>query len=120
MTEEVPKLKSGIFIGQPGQPLRFTDEVELTTAAESSPLCTAVALTIRAYYKAGRELLEGKYASAKAFAPPHLRSQCDMLVLCCPDGVIVRYDATSQEKPKTRWADWPESLTEAAPRFSEQ
>jgi hypothetical protein len=120
MTEEKPKLKAAILTGQPGQPLQFTDEAELATAERPSPLCRAVARTIRAYHKAGRELLEGKYASAKAFAPPHLRSPCEIFVICCPDGVIVRYDRAAQETPKTRWTDSPESLVEAAPKFSEQ
>ena len=120
MTEEKPRLMSGKFIGQPGQPLQFTDQAELANAQEPSPLCRAVALTIRAYLKAGRELLEGKYASAKALAPPHLRSPCDIFVLCCPDGVIVRYDLAGKKTPKARWGDWAECLLEAAPRFSEQ
>src|SRR6266567_7779186 len=120
MTEEKSKLKFGKFVGQPGRPLQFTDEAELPTGEEPSALCRAVGLAIRAYHKAGRELLEGKYASAKVVAPPHLRSPCDIFVLCCPDGVIGRYDLASQETPKARWADWPENLMEAAPKLSEQ
>ena len=115
-----PVFKRGKMVGAPGQPLQFTEQAEVADEVEISPLCAAVALTLRAYHKAGRELLEGKYASARALAPPHLRSPCEILVLCCPDGIIVRYDKASQEKPKMRWSEWHERLTEAAPRFSEQ
>src|SRR2546429_1887782 len=100
MAEESSKRKFGQVTGQPGQPLQFTEEVDLAGAAEPSRLCGSVGLTIRAYYKVARELLEAKYASAKAVAPPHLRSACDIFVLECQDGVIVRYDMAAEEAPK--------------------
>jgi hypothetical protein len=31
---------------------------------------------------------------------PHLRVPCHIYVLCCPDGVVVRYDAAGEEEPK--------------------
>jgi hypothetical protein len=77
---------------------------------------------LRAYHKAGRELVEGQYASVREFVAPHLQVPCNIYVACCPDGVIVRYDAAGEEEPKVRGAcpDRDESLAEMAPAFSEQ
>jgi len=43
-------------------------------------------------------------------------------MVCCPDGVIVRYDAAGEEEPKVRvvWPEGHESVAEMAPAFSEQ
>jgi hypothetical protein len=106
---------------RPGQPIQVT-AVEVTDASELSPLCAAIVKTLRAYREAGRELVEGQYASVRELAPPHLRVPCHIYVVCCPDGVIVRYDAAGEEEPKVRGAcpDRHESLAEMAPAFSEQ
>ena len=74
---------------RPGQPIQVT-AVEVTDASELSPLCAAIVKTLRAYREAGRELVEGQYASVRELAPPHLRVPCHIYVVCCPDGVIVR------------------------------
>ena len=59
-------------------------------------------MPLRAYRKAERELVEGPYASVRELAPPHLRVPCHIYVVCCLDGVIVRYDAAGEEEPKMR------------------
>jgi hypothetical protein len=101
----------------PGQPIKVTDPVEAADAGGLSPLCAAMVEALRAYRKAGRELVEGQYSSVREFAPPHLRVPCHIYVMCCPDGVIVRYDAAGEEEPKVRRAcpDRHESLAEMAP-----
>jgi hypothetical protein len=107
----------------PGQPIQVSGPVEKAAeAGELSPLCAAMVKTLRAYHKAGRELVEGPYASVRELAPPNLRVPCHIYVVCCPDGVIVRYDAAGEEEPKGRGAcpDRIESLAEMAPAFSEQ
>jgi hypothetical protein len=104
---------------QPGQPIQVT-EVEVTAAKELSSLCIAMSETLKAYGKAGRDLVEGQYASVRELAPPHLRVPCHIYLLCCPDGVLVRYDAAGEEEPKVRRTDHHESLAEVAPSFSEQ
>jgi hypothetical protein len=40
--------------------------------------------------------------------------------MCCPDGVLVRYDAASGEQPRVRTTDYHETLAELTPKFSEQ
>jgi len=107
---------------RPGQPIQVTEPVEVADASELSPLCAAMVKTLRAYRRAGRELVDGQFASVRELAPPHLRVPCHIYVVCCPDGVIVRYDAAGEEEPKARGAcpDRRESLAEMAPAFSEQ
>jgi len=105
---------------RPGEPLRVSDPVEIPDAKEMSPLCRAMAATLKAYSKAARELLEGQYANVRELAPPQLRVPCHAYVLCCPDGVLVRYDAAGEEEPKIRHTDYNEALAEVAPKFSEQ
>jgi hypothetical protein len=75
---------------------------------------------LRAYCAAAQNLLEGEYANLREFAPPHLRVPCHIYVICCPDGVLVRYDAAGDEEPKMRCIDHPDRLAEVAPAFSEQ
>ncbi len=105
---------------QPGQPIQVSDPIEVTDGTQMSSLCVAMAETLGAYSKAGRELLAGQYASVRDLAPPHLRVPCHIYVVCCPDGVIVRYDAAGEDEPKVRYTDHHQGLAEAAPGFSEQ
>src|SRR5882724_8697611 len=86
----------------PGQPIQVSEPVEAGDARELSPLCAAMGMTLGVYCKAGRELLEGQYASVRELAPPHLRVPYHVYVVCCPDGVLVRYDAAGEEEPKVR------------------
>ena len=79
-----------------------------------------MAATLSAYIKAARELLASKYASVRDLAPPHLRVPCHVYVVCCSDGVVVRYDAAGEEEPKVRYTDFDQALVLAAPNFSEQ
>jgi hypothetical protein len=104
----------------PGQPIQVGAPVEVADAGEPSSLCIAMANALRAYRKAARELLEGQYASLRELAPPHLRIPCHIYVMCCPDGVLVRYDAAIEEEPKLRVIDHHERLADVAPMFSEQ
>jgi hypothetical protein len=106
----------------PGQPIQVSEPVEVGDASELSPLCAAMVKTLRAYGKAGRELVEGQYASVRELSPPQLRVPCHIYMVCCPDGVIVRYDAAGEEEPKVRvvWPERHESVAEMAPAFSQQ
>ena len=114
------KLRSGTFTIKPGQPIEFTSIEVADNHGLPSNLCSSIARTLREYRKAARQLIEGKYVASRALAPPHLRLPCHILVLCCPDGVIVRYDLAGDEEMKVRSGDIPQQLREAAPIFSEQ
>lgn len=119
-TDDSPKpvRKWGRVHGEPGRPLRFEVEDEPGEAGLSL-LAEALSLTLRAYRRAARDLLSKNFSEWLDIAPPHLRVDCDIFVLCCPDGVLVRYDKASGEEPKLRIAELDESLAEVAPRFSE-
>jgi hypothetical protein len=121
--KEAPKRVYRQMVGglRPGQPIEVADPAEVPDTRELSPLCAAIAETFRAYYRAGRDLLEGQYASVREHAPPQLRIPCHIYVVCCPDGALVRYDAAGdKEEPKVRFADRDEGLEVVAPAFSEQ
>jgi hypothetical protein len=113
-----PALRRVTSALQPGQPIQ-TELVEVAEPTTASSLCAAVAQTLKAYGAAARDLLAGQYARDRELAPPHLRVPCHIYVMCCPDGILVRYDAT-QEPPKVRYTDFKEHLQQAAPAFSEQ
>ena len=88
-------------------------------ARPEAPLCKAMAITLKAYTRAGHELVEGAFAGVRDLAPPNFRVPCHVYVVCCPDGVLVRYDAAGGEEPKVQSAEHDESLTKLVPLFSE-
>jgi len=118
--DQKPVFRRSTLRLNPGQPIQVSGLIEVANAKKASPLCDAMAETLDAYRKAGRELLAGQYASVRELAPPHLRIPCHIYVLCCPDGAIVRWDAAGEDKPRVRYTDHHETLAEAAPKFSEQ
>ncbi len=118
--EKRPEMKSGIFSVVPGQGLKFTDVLTVENPVPNSTLSSAMSATLRAYRKSASQLVENKFAAARHLVPPHLRSPCHILVLCCTDGVIVRYDLAGTDEPKVRSADYPQSLQEATPGLTEQ
>jgi hypothetical protein len=103
----------------PGKPIEMGGPVEAADTRPASPLSKAMAITLKAYVKAGRELADGEFTRLRDLAPPNFRVPCHIYVVCCPDGVLVRYDAAIAEEPKIRSTDHPESLTKLAPVFSE-
>jgi hypothetical protein len=105
---------------RPGQPIQVTDPIEVADGREPSPLCLAMVETLRAYRKAGMDLLAGEYAGVREIAPPQQRVPCHIYVLCCPDGVLVRYDEAGEEEPKVRYTEHHQRLSDVAPDFSDQ
>ena len=103
---------------RPGQPMQVSTLVNVGDEKEPSALCVAMALSLKAYQRAARELVEGQFAGVREFAPPHLRVPCHVYVFGCPDGFVVRYDATDEE-PKVRYAEQDEPIAEMAPKYSE-
>jgi hypothetical protein len=109
-----------------GKPLRFIEEpaTEVTTTSESDAaqgrsVARSVGATIKAYRAAVKALLSGRYADIRSYAPSHLREPSSATVLCCNDGIIVRYDAAEVDEPKVRSGYLGVSLAEAAPQFSD-
>jgi Domain of unknown function (DUF4263) len=114
-------MKRGQVVVQPGQPLKFVEaDVPTTTSAPANPIGKTIGATLKAYRKAAKELLEGKYIGQKELAPPNMRGPCDIFVLRCSDGILVRYDLVSHEEAKIRCGHMEATLAEVAPQFSEQ
>lgn len=119
-------MKKGTVNIQPGQPLQFTDvsEAEMAPTAAAS-MSKTVGVTLKAYLKAARDLLEVKYVGQKPLAPKHLVQPCNVFAVRCSDGMLVRYDLPFQPqqadaKAMVRVAAADASLEEIAPKFSEQ
>jgi hypothetical protein len=118
-TPKIEQLRRVTVTGfRPGEPIQVSDPIEVVV--DASPLCAAMVETLKAHRQAARELITGQYACVQEHAPPHLRVPCHIYVICCPDGVVVRYDAAGEEEPKVRYRDHHESLAEVAPNYSEQ
>jgi hypothetical protein len=112
--------KQGQIVLQPGQPLQFTDVVDVDTPnVRAASIRRTIGETLTAYREAARTLLEGKYAAQRDLAPPHMQGPCSIFVLRCHDGIFVRYDLISQGDAKTRCAELDTTLSEVAPQFSE-
>ena len=103
--------KKGTLLGRPGQPLEFQDveDIDLSDVAGIS-FPTAIGRTLREYMKGSQTLLEGKYAGQKELAPPHMRAPCNIFVVRCNDGILVRYDKLSDGTPKDQTAEHSPSL----------
>ena len=115
-----PVLKKGRLLGRPGQPLEFQD-VEDTDPSDvtGTSFPTAIGRALHEYMKASQTLLEGEYAGQKELAPPHMRAPCNIFVVRCNDGILVRYDKLSDGTPKVRCGAMDQSLMDLAPMLSE-
>ena len=125
MTEDstrlTPSKKQGRVVAQQGQPLQFIEEPDIKTPTDiASPAGAAVAECLRAYMRAVRALLAGKYAGQKQLAPPHMRDPCSISILRCRDGMFVRYDIAQEGEGKIRWTESEMGLAELSPQFSDQ
>lgn len=74
--------------------------------------------TIGAYRSAHRELIKGKYKELYSSELEYLSKQCLILVACCPDGIVVRYDKNEADAVLGGW--FPGSLSELVPAISEK
>lgn len=75
-------------------------------SVEKKTILNKVGTTVKAYLKEAENLLSGKYSSIKPFAPQHLINPGIVMILCCVDGVIIRYDKQVEEKLLViGWAD---------------
>jgi Domain of unknown function (DUF4263) len=113
-------MNKGTFFAEPGKPLRF-EAIEEADAVQTPEQAGAILIAdaLKAYCESAHNLLAGKFSLLAEIAPRHLRTPCDITVIRCKDGVLVRYDPTSGEKPRTRAAMVDHTLREAAPPLTE-
>ncbi len=105
-----------------GRPMELTkvDNLPLSISEEQRLFGKAVGSTIRPYIEAARKLLNGKYSGILEQAPLHLRQPSMIVVFCCKDGVIIRYDCQADvDRPRVGIAYTEETLTEFAFKVSE-
>ena len=105
----------------PGLPMQFSEGAEepiepLTEYQQT--VVRQVSSTIKAYTKTTDELLQGKYATIRDFAPLHLREQGNILVACCEEGIVIRYDQKTEDK-KLRTGWFQGGLSKIAPMISQ-
>jgi len=113
-------MKKGTIFAEPGKPLRFeASEESDTPPTPEQASANLIADALKAYCESACILLAGKYSFLAEIAPRHLREQCNISVIRCKDGVLVRYDRTSEEKPRTRSAATDHTLREMAPGLTE-
>jgi len=118
--------KKGTLFAEPGKPLRFeaVGEFEAIGKSDAPPTpeeagAILIADALKAYCESARNLLAGRLSLLAEFAPCHLRIPCDITVIRCRDGVLVRYDQSSGEKQRTRAATIDQTLRDAAPPLTE-
>jgi hypothetical protein len=86
---------------------------------ELQDAASIVGSVFKAYREAAKNLLAGRYIDLRELAPSHLKNPCDIAVICCENGIIVRYDLGKEGATKVRSGAVAGSLTEWAPQFSD-
>jgi len=105
-----------------GRPMEMiqSDSLPLNITEEQQLFGKAVGSTIRPYIEAIKELLAGKYSGIIEYVPLHLRQPSMIVVFCCKDGVIIRYDCQKEvDRPKVGIAFAEETLADLASKISE-
>lgn len=116
------RLKKGTFSFSSDRPMHLIDDsdlegISLTPEQEKSE--HAVVETLRAYLKASRELLNGKYSHLREFAPEHLTTPRTVVVAFCSGGVIVRYEKhNTPSQIRIAWTE--DELSQVASVFSQR
>jgi len=85
---------------------------------EAQEILKRVGATVTAYLKAVEELLSNKYAHLRQLTPIYLSNPGNVLVLCCPDGVIIRFEQ-KVDKKKVLCGWLPETISKASAKISE-
>jgi hypothetical protein len=113
--------KTGKMTFTPRRPMEFSENSEAPTQTltqEQERVINQVGSTVKAYLDAADSLLKGKYAPIKDLAPTHLTDHGTVLVVCCGEGVLIRYERKQEEKKvMTAWRN--EALSKSALVLSE-
>ena len=104
-----------------GRPLAFGTAGKVD--ALDSPFADEVHRVVdalKAYRAAVKELVSGKYSELATQLPLYFRTQTNMYVLRCTDGILVRHDAAADERAWIRCSVCDKDLAEMAPALSDQ
>jgi hypothetical protein len=121
--EERLQLKKKRLSIRPGVPLSLEDAADVEDATPITPEIRSnvdrLAAALKLYLKASRSLVEGRYAELRDYVPQHMTQACKPTAFLLDDGVIVRYDLVENPETKVGAAVISGSVTEWAPRLSE-
>ena len=113
--------KFGKITAEAGKPLQFTELAAPSNPGDIPPhLGPEIGETFRAYGRALKSLLSGKYGHLKKIASPHMTGPVSTTIVKCTDGILVRYDTVSDTEAKVRSGAVNKPLSEIAPGFTEQ
>jgi len=112
-TEEPKRGNMRIEIGKPivfeGPRLTGEPDVELEKIVDA----------LQAYRNAVQALVRDRYSGVAHQLSPHHQQPPNIVILRCVDGVIVRYEACTEGKPRIRYGRLPETLEDMAPKLSD-
>src|SRR5687768_1168196 len=107
------KMKKGqiSFLGQEPMKLDDAEDIEITIPPELQAVVRDVGRSVVAYLHAAKDLLTNRLSHLREWAPTHLADPGAVLVVCCPDGVVIRYEMKSEKNENKVYGGWmPESL----------
>jgi len=122
--DESSPLQRAVLKIQPGVPLSVSGKTEVqaddvAVTPETRSKIDRVGKTLKAYLRASRDLVAGRYAELRDYVPEHMTQACTPTAFLLDDGIIVRYDLVENPEPKVFTALLLGSITEWVPRLSE-
>ncbi len=120
MEEQKPIKKFQISFSADGK-MQFPNvEVQVSSALDDAQkkMIQQVVFTVKAYLDAAEKLLQGQYTHLRDYAPVHLSNPGNVLVACCSEGVVIRYDIRN-DKRRIAGAWYSESFTQLLPLLSQ-
>jgi len=88
-------MKRGKITFSGDRPLEISDEADQNAgdlSPEQAEIVRKIGGVVKAYLRAVQKLISTKYAHIREWVPVHLADPGTVLVVCCADGVIIRYD----------------------------
>lgn len=111
------KLKKGQLRLEGAEPMSFveSDDVpSLDLTAEQQAAMQTVSSTIRTYLKTAQSLVAEKYKHLEDIVPEYLSNPGNVLIVVCPDGVVIRYESKVGEDRKLAVSFMPDGIAHAA------
>ncbi len=96
------------------------EQSELQLGEDQRQWVEASGTAIAAYLRSAKELLAGRLSHLKVWAPTHLVDPGNVLVACCNDGIVVRYEKKGQEPSKVFTGWMSDGLSQVASVVSQK
>ena len=118
---ESHSLKRGMLHIRGDSPLEITelgDQDVPSLSDEEAEIVEQVGATIKAYLQRAEELLNSKLAHLRGLTPDYLADPGNVLVVCCEDGVVIRYERKVDER-HTLISTLSQRVIDVAPMLSQ-